>query len=178
MKPHPLRRSLLLVLLLCALPGCAEKVYGRVHIDDRAYDLQVKECAVADSQGVYTLSIELVDPAGSTCNSIRFTVQDPDNDRDNLLTEGAHPATGAQWDGIRFQLLESCNGYYHNQVTADEMEIVWEQLSLETVASQVSYHKGEGQIRIKRPIKVSFPDFPHTYPEQQVYFACEWVRVP
>jgi hypothetical protein len=180
MKTHSLQKSVLLVLL-ATLPCCAEKVFGRVYIDDEAYDLQVKECVVVGSQGgpaVYTLNIELEDPSRPICNSIRFSVQDPNNDKDNLLTEGAHAATGAHWDGIRFALLESCNSYYHNQVTSEELEIVWETLSLQTIAPEISYYTGEGYVRIKRPIKVSFPNFLHTYPEQQINFTCDRVLIP
>jgi hypothetical protein len=179
MKMHPLHKSALLVLLM-TLPCCAEKVFGRVVINDQEYNLQVKECTISAAQGgpaVHLLNIELEDPVRSICNSIRFSVQDPNNDKNNLLTEGAHPATGAHWDGIQFKLLESCNAYYHNQVTAAQLEIVWEQLTQETISPQISYTTGEGYISIKQPIKVSFPNFPHTYPEQQINFACDRVRI-
>lgn len=180
---HPPRstiRSGVALFLLLALHGCAEEeVHPRVQVNDQVYDLEVKDCAVTGSQGgptVYMLNIELEDPSRTLCNSIRFSVQDPNNDKDNLLTEGAHAATGGHWDGIRFNLLESCNSYYHNQVTSEEMEIVWEKVSQHTVSSQI-YYTGKGRIRIKQPIKVSFPNFPHTYPEQQIPFACDRVRI-
>lgn len=179
MKLLPLQRIALLVLLL-PLSCSAEEVLGRVLINDQEYNLQVKDCVVTGTQGgpaIYTLNIELEDPSRSICNSIRFSVQDPNNDRDNLLTEGAHAATGAHWDGIRFNLLASCNSYYHNQVTSEQMEIVWEEISERTVSEQIRYTTGEGTIRIKQPIKVTFPNFPHTYPAQQIHFTCDRVLV-
>ena len=58
------------------------------------------ECIVACTDGgepTYSLSIRFTDGEG---RSIRFSIQDEQDNPENLVTAGAHLATGSHWDGV------------------------------------------------------------------------------
>lgn len=146
------------------------------------------ECIVAGTCGgppQYSLKITFVDPSKDTFNTISFSVQDPDNNKDNLLKPGSHPATGDHWDGIKNRLQSET--YFLNYLNADELEIVWE--NVETSGNKFN---GEGYINIKKLITRTCPEkmwvgghyavkgdpdyfcsIEHDYPPQKIFFKCE-----
>ncbi|MEA1999238.1 MAG: hypothetical protein U9N61_07950 [Euryarchaeota archaeon] len=146
------------------------------------------ECIVDGTCGgppQYSLRITFVDPSKDDFDTISFSVQDPDNNKDNLLKPGPHPATGNHWDGIGNKLQSET--YSLNYLNADEMEIVWK--NVETSGNKFS---GEGYINIKKLITKTCPEkmwvgghyafkgdpdyfcsIEQDYPAQKIFFKCE-----
>jgi hypothetical protein len=147
-----------------------------------------KDCIVSGTEGgqsQYSLEITFADPSKDTLNSISFSVQDPANNKDNLLKSGSHPATGNHWDGIKNNLQSET--YFLNGLKADEMEIVWENVEMSS-----NKFDGEGYVNIKKLITRTCPErmwvgghyavkgdpdyfcnIENDYPQQKIPFKCE-----
>jgi hypothetical protein len=137
--------------------GCCvkpEREYGKVLIGNQTpmteqptlYTLSITECVVSGTEGgppQYSLQIRF--------DGVWFSVMDQNNDPENLLTLGAHPATGAHWDRISNHLSE--NSYSIGGIGGDEMEIVWDEIGVDGYS-----FTGEGRIVIKNRIEFKCPD--------------------
>ena len=168
--------------------------YGKILIKDAVYHFSNMGCVVDATCGgptTYSLKISFIDPSRRKFNSFSFGIQDPNNNKLNLLQIGSHPATGNHWDRITNRLQEG--SFSINQITSDEMEIIWKNI-------EISDYKfsGEGYIHIKKKIenkcsdkiwidgryaKEGDPEYEdyykrcclpnYYYPPQKIWFRCK-----
>jgi hypothetical protein len=114
--------------------------------------LSAQECninATVGGETKYSLAIDFINKAKSNFNKVEFSIQDPQNNKNNLLTIGAHAATGQHWDRFGSYLQASTYSWI---LDPSEMEIVLEKINI----NDNTFSAG-GYINVKKTIKRDCP---------------------
>lgn len=153
--------AILLVVSSVGLLGCSDSTdpdpdpaspsYGTIQYHGEAYQFDTVEGHVSGTDGgppTYSLSLRFSDPEG---RSIRFRVQDPENNPSNLVTLGAHPATGGHWDGVSSYMQPA--SFTIGYLGADSLSVTWEEID-----RQDRVFSGRGFIEIFQRLDLACAD--------------------
>ena len=141
--------SMILVFGACSSniePDPETWFYGVVAFHGQVYQFTTFECRVSGTEGgpvQYSLKVTMRDDQD---RRLEFSIQDPNNDPDALLTVGEHLATGQHWDGVGNYI--SNNSFYLNCLAGEQMSVVWEEIELTENA-----FSGRGYIHIKQRLE-------------------------
>ena len=167
-------KKLMFLTLVLLFSSCGQQ--NQIKINATVHPLKAVECYVSGTEGdpvEYSLLVkfEATDSTDETFNTISFSVADPNNDPNNLLSVGTHPASGNNWDGIDNSLQDSTYFWSGESITQDNFEIVIKTL---VVNASMQSFIAEGYVNIKQAIHVLIPDVgvDDTYPAQKVNFHC------
>jgi len=99
---------------------------------------------------IWALTIEVYD-SGNPSKKIYFSIQDPQNNKDSLIKQGLHPATGGGGDATHNLMQNST--FTLNSFTPDEFEIYFE----DVVIIPNNNLAAKGYIQIKKEIYWKWP---------------------
>lgn len=166
----------------------SKKSIGEIIVNGKKFILSNQECSIQATDGgplIYSLEIKLANKTKSNFEIVKFSVQDLQNSKNNLMTVGTHTATGQHWDRFSNYLEASS---YSLIMQPEDMDIV-----LEKVKNLDKHFSAEGYVNIKKTIKKECPeqiwigghyakigdsDYICTHkdeylPAQKIYFKCD-----
>lgn len=148
-------------------------VYGKFLINDEEIIFPNQSCGISSSDGgpivEYSLGINFL---GNNAN-VGFSVLDPQNSKDNLLTVGIHTATG-EFGNSFSNRLQASHSYSWTGLEATDMDIVIQDISMEEFD-----FAAKGFINIKRRMDMDdkcgavCPWQGDYLPPQKIFFKCE-----
>jgi len=188
----------LMVGLVAVLVGCSNSTepdprairYAEVDYHGVTHVFDEVVCSVSGSVGgpvVYSLHIRMTDEES---RSVEFSVQDEENNPENLISIGEHHATGHHGDGVGSYMQPA--GFFVSGLTSRQLSVVWEEVEM---TGRV--FSGRGYVHLKERIepacadsiwvggyfaKPGDPEYERYYesycepgyffPEQKVWFKC------
>ena len=153
--------ALIAILAVAAVPGCSNDDdpaipapdLGVISYHDSTYVFDTVECMFANTSGnaipEYTLSLTFTD---DSARRIEFSIRELYDSTWDLLIVGRHEATGRSRDRIVNNLVGVTIAM--NGLAADQLAMVWEDISLE--GHQVIH--GRGYIEIPRRLDYACAD--------------------